>query len=166
MKFDRYKVLVQIGGTLGVIASLLFVGFEITQSRDIAMADIYQQRTGQWLDITLSRYSAEQYRNAMNKARYHSDAMTKEDEDVLRDAAYARFSFYENIHFQHQLGLISNEEWEATIVSISDDISVPCFDFWHENEREFWRESFADDIDTLKSQLTIAECETGKPTVE
>ena len=74
------------------------------------MADIYQQRTGQWLDITLSRYSAEQYRNAMSRARYGSDTMTEEDKDVLRDATYARFSFYGNIHFQYQLGLISNEE--------------------------------------------------------
>ena len=40
MKLGRYEVVVQIVGTLGVIASLLFVGFEIKQSRDIAMADI------------------------------------------------------------------------------------------------------------------------------
>jgi hypothetical protein len=129
------------------------------------MADIYQQRTGQWLDITLSRYSAEQYRNAMNRARHRSDTMTEEDKDVLRDATYARFSFYENIHFQYQLGLISNEEWQATIVSISEDISVPCFDFWNDDERKYWRKSFADDIDILKSRLTVAECEVDKPTV-
>jgi hypothetical protein len=38
MKFLQYEVLAQILGTLGVIASLLFFGFEIKQSRDIAMA--------------------------------------------------------------------------------------------------------------------------------
>ena len=163
MKFGRYEVVVQIVGTLGVIASLLFVGFEIKQSRDIAMADIYQQRTGQGLDITLSRYSAEQYRSAMNKARYHLDTMTNEDRDVLTDSTYARFSFYENIHFQYQLGLISDEEWQATIVSISEDISVPCFDFWNQNERTYWRKSFANEIDNIKTQLIIAECEADTP---
>ena len=163
MKFIRYEIIVQILGMAGVIGSLLFVGYEIKQSRDIAMADIYQQRTAMWLEIALSRYSPEQYRMAMNKALYNLKTMTKEDEDVLRDSMYARFSFYENLHFQHQLGLISDEEWGATIVNISDDISEPCFNFWNANERKFWRPSFANEIDFLKSKLTTAECETSQP---
>ena len=163
MNFGRYEIFVQIVGVLGVIASLLFVGFEIKQSRDLAMADIYQQRTGMWVDIVLSRYSAEQYRTAMNKARYHGDTMTKEDKDVLQDALYARFSFYENLHFQYQLGLIASEEWEASLVSIAEDITLPCHNFWNENERKYWRQSFADDIDALKAQLITAECDVNQP---
>ena len=46
MKILRYQVLVQILGALAVSASLLFVGFELKQSRDIAIADIFQQTYG------------------------------------------------------------------------------------------------------------------------
>lgn len=72
---------------------------------------------------------------AMNKARYNQKNLAKED-----------------------------EEWAATGVSISDDISIPCLNFWNANEREFWRPSFANEIDSLKSQLAAAECESNQST--
>ena len=40
----------QLAASVGVILSLIFVGLEIKQSREIAIADIYQQRTAILID--------------------------------------------------------------------------------------------------------------------
>jgi hypothetical protein len=160
MKLPNYQWLSQMAAASAVVVSLGLVAYELKQSRDLAEAEIYQQRTGQWLDIILSRYSAEQYRDAMNRVRFDPKSVTREDEGVLRDAMYARFTFYENIHFQYQLGLLSGEEWEATLVSLAEDVSLPCFDFWDESERKYWRKSFAIDVDSLKAKHKAVDCET------
>lgn len=38
----QYEDIARLLGVLGVIGSLVFVGYEIKQSRDIALADVYQ----------------------------------------------------------------------------------------------------------------------------
>jgi hypothetical protein len=51
MAANRIGAVPELLGMTGVIASLIFVGLEIKQSRDIAVADIYQQRSAMWIDI-------------------------------------------------------------------------------------------------------------------
>ena len=67
MKIFSYEVLAQALGVPGICASLLFVGYEIKQSKDIAIADIYQQRATMWKDIEMGFYSPEQFESAYKK---------------------------------------------------------------------------------------------------
>ena len=45
MNSEKLNDWIQIIASIGVILSLIFVGLQIQQSREIAIADIYQQRT-------------------------------------------------------------------------------------------------------------------------
>lgn len=159
MKFIRYDVIAQLLGILGVIASLLFVGFEIKQSRDIAIADIYQQRSSMALDIALSKYSPEQVANVMSTVRDDRLKMTQQDVLVLSDILEASFIYYENVHFQYQLGMIGEEEWAASKRLISRGFELaPCSRVWWRQTKETWRESFASEIGSLLEQLDMAPC--------
>ena len=93
MKIIRTDVIAQLLGILGVIASLLFVGFEIKQSRDIAIADIYQQRSSMALDIALSKYSPEQVAKAMSTVRDDPLKMTEHDARAL-SGQWGQFTQY------------------------------------------------------------------------
>jgi hypothetical protein len=159
MKFVRYEVFVQILGMFGVIASLLFVGFEIKQSRDIAIADIYQQRTSMALDIALNRYSPEQVAEVTNMLIDDPQKMTRQDVQLLSDIMAANFIYYENLHFQYQLGMIGEEEWNASKKLISVGfLLAPCSPVWWGQVKETWRESFASEVDSLLLQLEMAPC--------
>ena len=58
MESRRLNDWMQIFALVGVIVSLIFVGLEIRQSREIAIADIYQQRTALLLqDLTFANPS-------------------------------------------------------------------------------------------------------------
>ena len=61
----------------------------------------------------------------------------------------ARIAYWENNHFQNQVGLLPEEQWEASKNSIRGHASRQTFlDAW-ESERFQLRKSFADEIDEL-----------------
>lgn len=158
MAKSRFEALLQFLGMLGVIASLVFVGFEIKQSRDIALADIYQQRSAMWMEMQLSRLPPEQYRIAYNKVQRDPTTLTAEDIGIFEDMFYAKLTLYENLHFQYQLGLITDEEWAAAVANIRSDFSLPCRTRWWQEDRHNWRTSFADNVDRLLIKLAPGPC--------
>jgi hypothetical protein len=160
MNFVRYEALAQILGMIGVIASLVFVGIQIKQSRDIALADIYQQRSAMQLDLALSHYSPEQVAVVIGKMISDRTTITKEDYYVIGAVMSASYVYYENIHFQHQLGMITEEEWVATKKLMLNDLAgAPCALRMWETERGLVRESFASEVDNLLLQLKLPPCD-------
>jgi hypothetical protein len=160
VKIVRYQVLVQMLGAVGVTASLLFVGFELKQSRDIAVADIYQQRTVMWIDHDAGLFSPEQFESAFNKLEVGNVEFSAFDILVLETINSARFTIYENSHFQYQLGLVTEEEWAATKLNISGDLTLElgCRVNWWQRQKKFWRKSFVSEVDMLLSQVDIPPC--------
>jgi hypothetical protein len=159
MKILRYQVLVRILGALGVSASLVFVGFELKQSRDIAIADIFQQRTVMWRDLKMSAYSPEQYESAFNKIANENVEFSDFDILVFDNFTDARFTFYGNMHFQYQLGMITEEEWNAARLNISGEFTFPCIANWWESQKEFWRESFSSEVAMLMAKVDAPPCD-------
>ena len=158
MKIISYQVLAQIFGALAICASLLFVGYEIKQSRDIAIADIYQQRAALWKDIEMGLYSPEQFESAYKKIWAENVTLTRFDMFVLSNAASVRFNYYENVHFQNQLGMIGEEEWNTTKLNIPLEFYFPCSASYWERARGFWRPSFAAEVDKLIPKTGIPPC--------
>jgi len=159
MAANRIGAVLEVLGMTGVIASLIFVGLEIKQSRDIAVADIYQQRSAMWIDIALSKYSPEQYETVVDKFSEENFQLTDFDVELLRNLLAARFTYYENLHFQNQLGMTPKEEWENVKVNILGDLSKPCVPGWWRSMSKFWRASFASEVDALLNQLQSQTCD-------
>lgn len=145
-------------GALGVSASLVFVGFELKQSRDIAIADIFQQRTAMWIDLKMSEYSAEQYESVFNKFAIENVEFSDFEISLIEVMFEVRLTWYENLHFQNQLGMITEEEWNVVKLAISEEFSAPCRAIWWESDKDFWRESFSSDVDILIAQEDVPPC--------
>ena len=125
---------------------------------NIAIADIYQQRASMWKDIEMGLYSPEQFESAYKKIWAENVELTRFDMFVLNNATSVRFNYYESVHFQKQLGMISEEEWIATTLSISLEFYFPCSASYWEFARGFWRPSFASDVDKLIPKTGIPPC--------
>ena len=138
----------QIAALFGVIGSLVFVGLEMQQARQIAIADIYQQRTAMAIDVQTAQYSPEQYRPVLDKIA-SGQQLSTEEMRLLQYTNNPWLSYAENVHFQFQLGLLSEEQWESSRNSLRQRVSFSQFqDFWS-RERSSWRASFAQEIDKL-----------------
>jgi hypothetical protein len=150
MDKTRLNNWLQFGASVGVILSLIFVGLEIQQSRDIAIADIYQQRTEILLNQLSFGLPPEVVYAALRKARA-GEELTEEEEYVVFIGVAARVAYWENNHFQFQLGLMSLEQWEASRKSIALRADNPAFLKAWEEERHTVRKSFADEVDQILS---------------
>ena len=101
----------QVIGVFGVMAGLVFVGLQLRQSHEIALAAQYNARTsdtmGLWAsllesgyDFSIGRKPVEELSLSEFNARY-----------ALTNAAWVSL---ENHHFQHEAGFTSDEAWQAS----------------------------------------------------
>ena len=146
----------QLAASIGVILSLIFVGLEIQQSRQIAIADIYQQRAALVVQVQATRFSPEQYRSAFDKFSA-GERISDAEERLLDYAANPWFSYLENNHFQYQIGLLSEEQWVASRNTIRPYAHQQQFLDWWEIERSSWRESFALEVDKVIAEELAKE---------
>ncbi len=156
MDANKLSRWLQILGLAGLIASLLFVGLELRQSREIAIADIYQQRAALVIQVQTSMFSPEQYREAYD-AQAVDEPLTASEKSLLQFAQNPWFSYWENNHFQYQVGLLSEEQWIASRNSMWHRMQEPIYREWWETERLEWRESFAQTVDEVVAELRAAE---------
>ena len=138
----------QVIGFFGIIASLVFVGLEMQQSRQIAIADIYQQRAEMIIQVNSIRLTSEILHETRSKLEA-GDTLTGTEQDLLDASWNPGLNYAENNHFQYQLGLLSEEQWLSTRNNLRGRARDPAFLEWWEGERASWRESFAQAVDEL-----------------
>ena len=139
---------ISILANVGVVLSLIFVGVQIQQSRQIATAEIYQQRTALLLQSFYSAVPAETEIRAWIKDEA-GESLTPEERFAITNRYAARIAYWENNHLQYQIGLLPEEQWEASKNSIRGQAARPVFlDTW-ERERFQLRRSFAEEVDRI-----------------
>lgn len=149
----------QAAGFLGVTASLLFVAYELKQSRDIAVAEIYQQKTAMLMSMNSSYVDPSELLDAYVKLAKSPDALEIRDLWLLEGDLSVQFGYYENNHFQYQIGMISEEQMD-TIRSMIASSFVENYvrDFWIVSSRRgSWRKSFVTEVDKILADHGPAE---------
>ena len=138
----------QLAASIGVVVSLIFVGLEIQQARKIATADIFQQRTALLLQQLGLAIPADEAHRVRTK-EMAGEGLTQEEDWLLYTLAAARFAYWENNHFQYQLGLLDEEQWQASLTAIRTQADTRLFRVYWPSERSRVRKSFADAVDAV-----------------
>jgi hypothetical protein len=99
-------------GALGVIGSLVFVGMELQQSRQIALGTQQQMRTE--LRAQLFIAPLEGNFDAVEAMYLAWDEMTPEQKKVAMHIHRYRFITTENNFIQRELGLLADSAWSNT----------------------------------------------------
>jgi len=142
----------QLVASVGVILSLIFVGLEIQQSREIAMADIYQQRAAMVIDVQLGTLLWDDIHAAMRKS-IHGEPLSEEEDIQLGLFQLPWFSYWENNHYQYQIGLLSEEQWLSSRNAMLNQFTLaPRYREWWIENRDEWRQSFAREVDQVLAE--------------
>ncbi len=143
----------QILTSVGVILSLIFVGLQIQQSREIAIADIYQQPTAILIQQLGFSMPPEVVHESWRKARAGED-LSPEDDSAINVTIAARIAYWENNHFQFQMGLMSAEQWNASLNAMrwSFQTYPETVEIWR-RDRLLARKSFAEAVDALLDEI-------------
>lgn len=124
-RLQEYALFAEIISAIGIIISLIFVGFQIQDNTVASEAATYQASVGYDIDMLMRLAQDEEMTRIVNDYVY-SEENNLSDMEVMR-AEYqmtALLRHLENLFLQHQLQLLSDESWatresfvEAIIVS-------------------------------------------------
>ena len=116
----------QVIGLFGVIGSLIFVGMQMKQDHDIAVANAYQARSQQIGDVMSQFWTDPAFRSGTYKVENGlEDDITPDELVVLRGMTQSLFQFYENVHFQYQNGFITEDHWAKSRAGMKSFLSIP-----------------------------------------
>ena len=157
---------IQIVGMSAIIASLIFVGLQLKQALDIAIAAQYQARSDslreQFAAFLESDAAMQVIGRDLLADMQADDAFPPEikawaaeqpaDELAFRAiGAYISLKSYDNLYFQYQSGFLSEEAWVPMRTQLQQSLDDPRT--WtrglYEGNPEIWRESFRELIRDL-----------------
>ena len=109
MDWAKLNDWMQVVGIFALIASLLFVGLQLKQTREIALADQYQARAeaaeNMFLVIQESGISMASLGKPMSQ-------MTPAEVIASINVSYWSWTQYDNYYFQYSSGFLNDESWE------------------------------------------------------
>ena len=116
VSFDTW---VQLLGMLGVLGGLVFVGLEMSQSRQIALAAQQQARTEIFTGIVNSVNESSDVSLYQILMKVTDNApLTASEKKIAENYALQTVWVFENDFIQYQAGLIDENVWAAKLFSI------------------------------------------------
>jgi hypothetical protein len=147
----------QVIGLFGVIASLIFVGLQMKQDREIALTERFNARSDTTVQLYMSMADNPVLRTAREKIRNGAgDQLTEDEQAALTYLSQAALTIYENTHFQYVNGYIDDEHWNRTVARIKSDIVSGNLRREYDNSRDQWRKSFQAVMDGLIYEVDSA----------
>lgn len=153
MNSQKVNDWLQLVGLLGLIASLLFVGFQIKQTQDIAEANTSLTRAWTTGELHIMRASSPTLNSAFAKLWVGAASQLRPDELVALYWHYlAVLKVAESNFDQYQRGYLTLDRWQVTERDLLCLFSTPVF-------REM--ESFDEYTDTFREVLLKVHQEAG-----
>ena len=118
MKKISLDVWVQLVGLLSVVAGLVFVGFEMRQSQQIALASQQQERASLVTEIIGTFAEVDPPISMLDYLDGNIDFSDPDTRAVVETFIYRMWMVYENDYLQYDLGLMNEEIWQAKLTSM------------------------------------------------
>jgi len=115
MNWDAISALAEIVGAVGVIISLVFVGFQIRKNTVASEAATYQASVGYDIEMLMALSSDPEQSRIFNTYTWIPEATNLTENEIIQ-AEYqmtALLRHLENLYLQHELGMLSDEIWRT-----------------------------------------------------
>ena len=151
MAKNNWKDIAELIGIAAIVGSLIFVGLQMRQTHEIALATLYQMRSDAAREVRVAFLDPSRIHVSIDKAR-SGEQLTDSDKRGYRAIAAVTLNHFENSHYLFTLGYLPAEHWEGDRNQIAGFINTPAASKYWEENREDFRESFAVEVDRLREQ--------------
>lgn len=156
MDSSKISEWLQVVGLFGVIASLIFVGLQMKQDREIALSQIYQARSDTTVETMNGVAGNPIILSAIAKLRRDGfDSLSNEEQIAVTFQEMSRLHNYEAIHYQFQNGFIDDEHWSTVRTKIKNSFKASRTRATYELTRDEWRASFAILLDEVIAEIEM-----------
>ena len=154
MKKMNWKDAVEFAGIAAIVMSLVFVGLQLRQSQEIALAAQYQARAEAAQNMFMSMQESGMAISAIQKP---AAEMTPAERYTIDNLHRWSWTHYDNMHYQYVAGFLDEESWKGQKVHIESVYSM-CEQrqIW-KNMRPYFRRSFVAYVDSLNDPCTSAK---------
>ena len=167
MKTTSWRAIAELAGVAAIVASLIFVGLQLKQSQDIAVAAQYQERANAAVDMFMGHIQSEtslkirgEQIQAGQSPQGHSNGagawMTSKTPQELAWRWYSfmvLFTLYDNNHFQYESGFLDEDSWMAFRTRMKTVSSDPINRDFYRRIRTSYRASFRAIVDEVISEI-------------
>ena len=175
MNRTRLHNWIELVGLVAIVSSLIFVGLELKQSREVAIAGQYQDRANIGADYFLSRLENEHliaYLGIELAVDYESDRLGPTQKEHFEEHGPESLAFnylhmnivflmYDNIYFQFENGFLTEESWAAIRYQLKGALGYPLWVEFFQNRSEGRRKSFRDLCFQLLAEIEAEENSDG-----
>jgi hypothetical protein len=131
MTLEQLGIVAQIAGTLGVIASLIFVGVQIRQNTKTTRAQVQENMTSGYVAVVcLVTDHADVFTRGIAATAETFSSFSNADKLIFFSVLFAAFKHFENIHSQQQRGFIDRESWMAWSENMLMHFNQPGVQMW------------------------------------
>ena len=154
MNTTNWKDLAELIGIAAIAASLVFVGLQMKQSHEIALAEIYQARTSTVVEATAAMASNPYILAAYTKS---GNGRIEEIEPLEQLATewitLADMMLNENSHYQYTLGYLPEEHWLRVRRNIKRAMQDPFEGSILRKNKVMMRDSFRAIVEEIDREL-------------
>ena len=152
-KISRFAQLAEIVASIGVIATLLFLAFEVQQNSSLVRTSMYEstmQAVNEWrMYLVEDKESRELY---FRYEREGVDDFSQNEIDHLLVLQNSLWSIYERAYFAQQRELLGSAEWGRFETHICDQYS---------RSEQFWRDRVQLYLTREFKDYVLRECDDG-----
>ena len=152
MTGESWREYAELVGIVAIVGSLVFVGLQLKQSQDIAIAGQYQERYTSGIEF-FSTYSQDAwYTNLIGQIELkdHPEAAGifslagDTPEDVGRTLVLLQqlLSAFDNHHFQYTSGFMTEDGWQMQRGRFKEIVVTPQFYHLMQEHKHYFRPSF------------------------
>jgi len=127
MNSARLNDWMQVVGIFAVVASMIFVGLQMKQSQEIALAAQYHERTVVAVDWIMAQH---EHGNFGAWARLCGQEFSQDTpEQAVHDCinAFSLLQIHENHHFQYKAGFLDEDSWQARRKSLKAALTFSVY---------------------------------------
>lgn len=173
MNSEKLHDWLQVIGMAAVVASLIFVGLQLKQSQEIAIANQYQSRFDSIAGITAAFLQSDAAMvvlgEEVRRETFPNESFSTETRKWIQDqpadelafrALYGmlRLKIFDNLFFQYQAGFLSEEAWKAYRVEFREELANS--QLWtrtiFDHNPDIWRDSFQGLVKELSKEIKSA----------
>jgi len=167
---EIWREYAELVGIAAIVGSLVFVGLQLKQSQDIAIAGQYQERYTSSIEF-FSTYSQDAwYTNLFGQIELndHPEAASifspagDTPEDVGRVLALLQqlLSAFDNHHFQYTSGFMTEDGWQMQRGKLKEVVATPQFYHLMQEHKHYFRPSFLEFCFQLRDEALNANPRT------
>jgi len=152
MKFADWKDSAELIGIVAIVASLVFVGLQLRQSHEIALATQYQARAEATQNLHLASIEADYLAPIPALRNGIGDKFSARDINLF----LWLWIQYDNHFYQYESGFLEESAWQAQLRNIRELYSICDARFAFEWRKKGLRSEFVELVESFEDPCAVA----------